>query len=49
MSNDCRDNIIQPMGVDADGKLVPMAGLRDESLTGESASDSDTAELEENQ
>lgn len=37
------------MGVDADGKLVPMAGLRDESLTGESASDSDTAELEENQ
>uniref|UniRef100_A0A3Q2YPB0 Synembryn n=1 Tax=Hippocampus comes TaxID=109280 RepID=A0A3Q2YPB0_HIPCM len=44
-----RDNIIRPMGVDADGKLVPMAGLRDESLTEESASDSDTAEVEENQ
>ncbi|XP_051925354.1 synembryn-A [Hippocampus zosterae] len=44
-----RDNVIQPMGVDADGKLVPMAGLRDESPTEESASDSDTAELEEKQ
>ncbi|XP_061613377.1 synembryn-A isoform X2 [Phyllopteryx taeniolatus] len=41
-----RDNIIQPMGVDADGKLVPMAGLRENSLTEESASDNDTDELE---
>lgn len=28
----CRDNIIQPMGVDAEGKLVPMSGLRENSL-----------------
>ncbi|XP_037135041.1 synembryn-A isoform X2 [Syngnathus acus] len=42
-----RDNIIQPMGVDADGKLVPMAGLREDSLTEESASDTD--EVEKNQ
>ncbi|XP_061666434.1 synembryn-A isoform X2 [Syngnathoides biaculeatus] len=39
-----RDNIIQPMGVNADGKLVPMAGLRENSLTEESASDNDTDE-----
>ncbi|KAM9817362.1 chaperone Ric-8A [Neosynchiropus ocellatus] len=27
-----RDNIIQPMGVDAEGKLVPMSGLKDAAL-----------------
>ncbi|XP_077358181.1 chaperone Ric-8A [Festucalex cinctus] len=43
-----RDNIIQPMGVDADGKLVPMAGLREDSLTEESASDNDADEVEKN-
>ncbi|XP_077406002.1 chaperone Ric-8A isoform X2 [Vanacampus margaritifer] len=41
-----RDNIIQPMGVDADGKLVPMAGLREDSLTEESTSDNDADEVE---
>nr|XP_057918719.1 synembryn-A isoform X2 [Doryrhamphus excisus] len=44
-----RDNIIQPMGVDADGKLVPMAGLRENSLTEESASDTDEVEKDSNQ
>ncbi|XP_054625467.1 synembryn-A isoform X2 [Dunckerocampus dactyliophorus] len=44
-----RDNIIQPMGVDADGKLVPMAGLRENSLTEESASDTDEIENGSNQ
>ncbi|XP_061911813.1 synembryn-A isoform X1 [Entelurus aequoreus] len=44
-----RDNIIQPMGVDADGKLVPMAGLRENSLTEESASDTDEKEKDSNQ
>ncbi|KAM8876335.1 chaperone Ric-8A isoform 1-T2 [Synchiropus picturatus] len=28
-----RDNIIQPMGVDSEGKLVPMSGLKDAALT----------------
>ncbi|CAK6964240.1 synembryn-A [Scomber scombrus] len=37
-----RDNIIQPMGVDAEGKLVPMAGLRENSLEeGKSGSEHD--------
>lgn len=31
----CRDNIIQPMGVDSEGKLVPMSGLTENSLTEE--------------
>lgn len=37
----CRDNIIQPMGVDAEGKLVPMSGLRENSLTEEGKSGSE--------
>uniref|UniRef100_A0A672JTV7 Synembryn n=1 Tax=Salarias fasciatus TaxID=181472 RepID=A0A672JTV7_SALFA len=36
-----RDNIIQPMGVDAEGKLVPMSGLTGNSLTEEPKSESD--------
>ncbi|XP_037319125.2 synembryn-A [Pungitius pungitius] len=36
-----RDDIIQPMGVDSEGKLVPMLGLRDNSLTEEVKSDSE--------
>ncbi|XP_054454493.1 synembryn-A [Anoplopoma fimbria] len=36
-----RDKIIQPMGVDSDGKLVPMSGLRDNSLTEEVKSGSE--------
>ncbi|XP_040922762.1 synembryn-A [Toxotes jaculatrix] len=43
-----RDNIIQPMGVDSEGKLVPMSGLRENSLTEEGRSDSDNdGEVEE--
>ncbi|XP_071763456.1 chaperone Ric-8A isoform X1 [Centroberyx gerrardi] len=40
-----RDDIIQPMTVDAEGKLVPMTGLRDTSLAeeGESGAESDAA------
>lgn len=36
-----RDNIIQPMGVDAEGKLVPMSGLRENSITEEGKSGSE--------
>lgn len=36
----CRDNIIQPMEVDSEGKLVPMSGLRENSLTEEGKSES---------
>nr|XP_040032109.1 synembryn-A-like [Gasterosteus aculeatus aculeatus] len=36
-----RDDIIQPMGVDSEGKLVPMLGLRDNSLTEEVKSNSE--------
>ncbi|KAK7919677.1 hypothetical protein WMY93_010961 [Mugilogobius chulae] len=36
-----REDIIQPMGVDSEGRLVPMAGLRDNSITEERQSDSD--------
>uniref|UniRef100_A0A3B4ZK48 Synembryn n=1 Tax=Stegastes partitus TaxID=144197 RepID=A0A3B4ZK48_9TELE len=36
-----RDNIIQPMGVDAEGKLVPMSGLGGNSLTEEGKSESE--------
>ncbi|XP_053197725.1 synembryn-A [Scomber japonicus] len=37
-----RDNIIQPMGVDEEGKLVPMSGLRENSLEeGQSESEHD--------
>ncbi|XP_074519199.1 chaperone Ric-8A isoform X2 [Halichoeres trimaculatus] len=38
-----RDKIIQPMGVNSEGKLVPMMGLREDSITeaGESGSDHD--------
>lgn len=35
-----RDNIIQPMEVDSEGKLVPMSGLRENSLTEEGKSES---------
>ncbi|KAG8009150.1 Synembryn-A [Nibea albiflora] len=45
-------NIIQPMGVDSEGKLVPMSGLRQNSLTEEresgSENDGDTEEGEKN-
>ncbi|XP_057681453.1 synembryn-A isoform X1 [Corythoichthys intestinalis] len=44
-----RDNIIQPMGVDADGKLVPMAGLREDCLIEESTSDNDMDQVDKNQ
>ncbi|KAL6095112.1 uncharacterized protein ACO6RY_16377 [Pungitius sinensis] len=45
-----RDDIIQPMGVDSEGKLVPMLGLRDNSLTEEVKSDSENdGEAEERQ
>lgn len=37
----CRDSIIQPMGVDSEGKLVPMSGLRENSLTEERESGSE--------
>lgn len=40
----CRDNIIQPMGVDSEGKLVPMSGLKDHSLTEEGKSESGNEE-----
>ncbi|XP_035520085.1 synembryn-A isoform X2 [Morone saxatilis] len=47
-----RDNIIQPMGVDSEGKLVPMSGLRENSLTEEresgSENDGDAEEGEKN-
>lgn len=36
-----REDIIQPMGVDSEGRLVPMAGLRENSITEEGHSDSD--------
>ncbi|XP_076615522.1 chaperone Ric-8A [Chaetodon auriga] len=36
-----RGNIIQPMGVDSEGKLVPMSGLRENSLTEERESGSE--------
>ncbi|XP_029311983.1 synembryn-A-like isoform X2 [Cottoperca gobio] len=44
-----RENIIQPMGVDSEGKLVPMSGLRDQSLSeeGKSGSENDAEEEEE--
>lgn len=31
----CRENVIQPMGVDTEGRLVPMSGLRENSLSEE--------------
>ncbi|XP_051274735.1 synembryn-A isoform X1 [Dicentrarchus labrax] len=47
-----RDNIIQPMGVDSEGKLVPMSGMRENSLTEEresgSDNDGDAEEAEKN-
>uniref|UniRef100_UPI0037E7F30E synembryn-A n=1 Tax=Semicossyphus pulcher TaxID=241346 RepID=UPI0037E7F30E len=36
-----RDKIIQPMGVNSEGKLVPMSGLRENSLTEEAESESE--------
>ncbi|XP_049916408.1 synembryn-A [Epinephelus moara] len=36
-----RDSIIQPMGVDSEGKLVPMCGLGENSLTEEVKSESE--------
>ncbi|XP_041818074.1 synembryn-A [Chelmon rostratus] len=36
-----RGNIIQPMGVDSEGKLIPMSGLRENSLTEERESGSE--------
>nr|XP_046232438.1 synembryn-A isoform X2 [Scatophagus argus] len=43
-----RGNIIQPMGVDSEGKLVPMSGLRENSLTEQRESGSeDDGEAEE--
>lgn len=40
----CRDNIIQPMGVDSEGKLVPLSGLKKNSLTEEMKSESENDE-----
>nr|XP_020461963.1 synembryn-A-like isoform X2 [Monopterus albus] len=37
-----RDNIIQPVGVDSEGKLVPVLGLRGNSLTEEGKSESES-------
>ncbi|XP_034049026.1 synembryn-A isoform X2 [Thalassophryne amazonica] len=46
-----RGNIIQPMGVNTEGKLVPMTGLRDNSLIEEgrmeSEKDGDSDEIED--
>uniref|UniRef100_A0A8C5GY46 Synembryn n=1 Tax=Gouania willdenowi TaxID=441366 RepID=A0A8C5GY46_GOUWI len=39
-----RDNIIQPMGVNAEGKLVPMSGLRGNPLIEETLSESESDE-----
>uniref|UniRef100_A0A668RMZ7 Synembryn n=1 Tax=Oreochromis aureus TaxID=47969 RepID=A0A668RMZ7_OREAU len=36
-----RDNIIQPMGVDEEGKLVPMSGLKENPLSEEARSESE--------
>ncbi|XP_026207928.1 synembryn-A [Anabas testudineus] len=36
-----RDNIIQPMGVNSEGKLVPISGLRDNALNEEGKSESE--------
>ncbi|KAK5850772.1 hypothetical protein PBY51_001619 [Eleginops maclovinus] len=36
-----RENLIQPMGVDSEGKLVPMSGMRDVSLAEERKSGSE--------
>ena len=36
-----REDIIQPMGVDSEGKLVPMSGMRDPSLAEERKSGSE--------
>ncbi|XP_034563391.1 synembryn-A isoform X2 [Notolabrus celidotus] len=43
-----REQIIQPMGVNSEGKLVPMLGLRENSITedGEPGSDNDGEEKE---
>ena len=37
----CRENIIQPMGVDSEGKLVPLLGLRESFLTEEGRPESE--------
>ncbi|XP_022598318.1 synembryn-A-like [Seriola dumerili] len=43
-----RDSIIQPMGVDSEGKLVSVSGLRENSLTEDGRSESENdAEAEE--
>ncbi|KAF3704476.1 Synembryn-A Protein Ric-8A [Channa argus] len=42
-----RDSIIQPMGVDSEGKLVPMSGLNENSLTEERKSESENEAEEE--
>ncbi|XP_072311779.1 chaperone Ric-8A-like isoform X2 [Eucyclogobius newberryi] len=39
-----REDIIQPMGVDSDGRLVPMTGLGENSILEETHSDSDFEE-----
>ncbi|CAJ1080974.1 synembryn-A isoform X1 [Xyrichtys novacula] len=41
-----RDKIIQPMGVNSEGKLVPMSGLRENSITEGRESDSENDEEE---
>lgn len=38
----CRENIIQPMRVTADGKLVPLSGLRECSVAEEDESENDS-------
>lgn len=36
-----RDSIVHPMGVDSEGKLVPISGLRENSLTEEGKCESE--------
>lgn len=42
----CRDNLIQAIGVDAEGKLVSMSGLMEKSIPEQRESGSDNDEGE---
>ncbi|XP_036429165.1 synembryn-A [Colossoma macropomum] len=41
-----KDNMIQPMGLDAQGQLTPLTGLRDLSMEEEGSEEEDTDDLE---
>lgn len=43
----CRDDIIKPMGVDSEGRLIPLAGLRENSISEEGHSGSENEVDEE--